>query len=654
LAGDAKPTGADLASLDKTADPCTDFYQYACGGWMAKNPVPADQSSWDRFGELIENNRKILKDILEKASVPDSKRDETGQKIGDFYAACMDDSAVEKLGAAPLAADLKDIAAISDAKSLTREIIKLHREGIPALLNMASEQDRRDATKVILGLDQGGLGLEDRDYYLKQDADTVKIRRQYAEHAANMFALLGETKEAADADAKTLLDFETELAQASQDKVFRREPANTYHPTTLDGMTANYPGIDWKEFFSAMDLAKKAGINVYAPDFYKHIGEMAARQPLSAWKTYLRWNLLSSSAHMLSAAFVDEHFNFYGRILSGQREIQPRWKRCTRLADDDLGEALGRKYVELTFGADGKARTLSMIKNIENAFGEDLKTVDWMSPATKDAAVKKLAAIENKIGYPDKWKDYSKVKITRDDAFGNDQRASAFEFRRDINKIGRPLDRTQWDMTPPTVNAYYDPSMNNINFPAGILQPPFFDRARDEAGNYGAIGAIIGHEMTHGFDDEGRHYDGAGNMVDWWNDADAKAFEKRAQCLVDEYSTFVATADLKLNGKLTLGENTADNGGLRMSFMAYEAQNAGKPQTLIDGFTPEQRFFLGWGQVYCENITPEMARYLALNDPHSPGRARVNYVLQNMEGFAKAFSCKQGQPMVPANPCRIW
>ena len=650
----AKISQLDLSVLDRTADPCVDFYQYACGGWLAKNPVPADQSSWGRFHELAERNRKILLGILDKAAVADAKRDPLDQKIGDFYASCMDESKAESLGSTPLAKDIADINAMASTKDLTLEIAKLHDGGMSSLFHFGSDQDFKDATKVIISFDQGGLGLPDRDYYLKDDAKTTELRGKYLAHITKMFGLLGEDAATSAADAKTVLEFETELAKSSQDKVARRNPDNVYHRMSFEELQKLAPNLDWKAFFAAISLKEDAGINVSSPDFFRRASELLAQYPLSTWKTYMRWHLARGNSTLLSSAFVNENFDFYGKTLSGAKELRPRWKRCADLADDDLGEALGRKYVELTFGKDGKDRTLAMVKNIEAALGEDIKALDWMSPETKKLALKKLDAIENKIGYPEKWRDYSSVEILRGDALGNDRRASSFEFRRDIAKIGKPLDRTEWGMTPPTVNAYYNPSMNNINFPAGILQPPFFDKDLDDAVNYGAIGAVIGHEMTHGFDDQGRRFDGKGNLSDWWTENDAKEFEKRSACLVDQYSQYVATGDVKLNGKLTLGENTADNGGLRMSFMALEAENAGRNIPAIDGFTPEQRLFLGWGQVWCTNQTPEHMRLQALTDPHSLEHARVNGVLQNMADFAKAFSCKQGQPMVSANPCRIW
>jgi len=640
--------------MDKTADPCVDFYQYACGGWMANNPIPPDQSGWNRFAQLHESNQTQLRGLLEKAADASKKRDVSEQKTGDFYSSCMDEGKIESLGTKPIADILADIDKISSQKDLIKEIVRLAKDGMNPLFRSGSDQDAKDATRVILGIDQGGLGLPDRDYYLKTDPHSTKLREQYVEHVAKMLALSGETKEAAASGAKAVLDLETELAKASQDKVARRDPANTYHPVKFDELAALMPVMNWNAYFSAQDLKKSYGINVGSPDFFKRENELLAQQPLSVWKTYLRWHVASASSALLPSAFVNEDFDFYAKTMRGAKELQPRWKRCTDLTGYALGFALGRKYVEQYFDQTSKERTLNMVKNIEGTLGGDIKTLDWMSPKTKENALKKLAKIENKIGYPEKWRDYSKLKIKPGDAMGNMRRARYFEAHRDLNKIGKPLDRTEWGMTPPTVNAYYSSNMNSINFPAGILQPPFFGRDRDEWVNYGAIGAVIGHEMTHGFDDEGRKFDADGNMVGWWTDEDAKAFEQRAQCLVDQYSQFVATADVKLNGKLTLGENTADNGGLRMAFMAMEAQNAGKPANLIDGFTPEQRLFLGWGQIYCENRTPESARMGALTDPHSPGRARVNDVLQNMEGFAKAFACKQGQPMVPANPCRIW
>jgi endothelin-converting enzyme/putative endopeptidase len=469
-----------------------------------------------------------------------------------------------------------------------------------------------------------------------------------------MFELLGDSPENAAAGAAAVMKIETELAKGSQDRVTRRDPVQTYHKMTEHELFSLCPFFDWPKYFSAMGAPSIESLNVVAPNFFRQVETTLVTNNLDDLKTYLRWHVAHSAAPLLPAAFVNENFAFYGKVLTGAKELRPRWKRCVDLTDSDLGEALGQKYVDLTFGVEGKQRTLKMVHAIENALKDDIGALSWMTPATKQQALIKLAAVANKIGYPDKWRDYSSVKIERDDALGDDRRATEFEVHRQLDKIGKPVDRSEWEMTPPTVNAYYNPQMNNINFPAGILQPPFYSNHIDDAINYGAIGAVIGHELTHGFDDEGRRFDADGNLRDWWTPEDAKAFEERAECFVKEYSSFVAVDSVHVNGKLTLGENTADNGGLRLAFMALMDTLKGKTVPKIDGFSQEQRLFLGWGQIWCESRRPEMERMLATVDPHSPSRDRVNGVVSNMPEFQRAFSCKTGQPMCPASRCRVW
>ena len=647
--------GFDIHALETAADPCVDFYQYACGSWIAKNPIPPDRSTWGRFDELFERNQIILRGILEKYSAADPKRNPLEQKIGDYYSACMDEAGIEKAGLAPLEPELRRIRFLTDKAALAEEIAHLHLAGANALFRFGSEQDAKDSTQVIARADQGGLGLPERDYYVNDDAKSVEIRQQYLAHVQKMFALLGESAERAAADSQIVMDIETALARASLDVVSRRDPAKVYHKVSTAELayTLN-PSFNWTNYLEGIDAQNIESLNVAVPEFFKKLDGLINTTELESWKAYLSWHMVRSRATMLPAAFVNERFNFYGQVLTGAKELRPRWKRCVQAADGDLGEALGRKYVEQAFGAESKQRVQKMVAALEQAMSRDIADLAWMTPATKKLALVKLRAIANKIGYPDKWRDYSALKIARSDALGNSQRSDAFEFHRELAKIGKPVDRSEWQMTPPTVNAYYDPQMNDINFPAGFLQPPAFDRSMDDAVNFGNIGATIGHELTHGFDDEGRQFDAKGNLRDWWTAEDAREFEKRASCLVSEYSGFTAVDDLKLNGKLTLGENAADSGGLRIAYMALLDTLGGKTPPKIDGFTAEQRFFLGYGQGNCENLTDEIARLLAQTDPHSPGKYRVNGVVSNMPEFQRAFGCTAGQPMVRAKACRVW
>jgi putative endopeptidase len=643
----------DPANIDRTADPCVDFYQYACGGWIKSNPIPGDQSRWGRFEALAERNRETLRQILEASAKPAPGRDGVTQKIGDYYAACMDESAINAKGLKPIQPQLDRIAALKNKSQLAGLIADLHRSGISALFDFGSGQDFKNSSEVIAQADQGGLGLPDRDYYLKTDKESADLRSKYVAHVAKIFELSGETPDRARADADTVMRIETDLARSSLDRVSLRDPEKVYHRMTKQELAALDPAFGWNAYISGTGAPAFDAVNVAWPDFFKAVNSEIQSVDLDSWKTYLKWHLLHSEAPLLPTAFVDENFNFYGRTLTGAKEQRPRWKRCTDLTDQQLGEALGRKFVEQTFGAQGKARTLQTVEALERALGQDIQKLSWMTPVTKQKALEKLHAITNKIGYPDKWRDYSTVTIRPDDAVGNAFRADRFEFERQLRKIGKPVDRQEWEMTPPTVNAYYDPLMNNINFPAGILQPPFFDNQMDDAVNFGGIGMVIGHELTHGFDDQGRQFDAKGNLNDWWTEQDAKEFDRRAECFVNEYSGFSVAPGASVNGKLTLGENTADNGGLRIALMALLNQigSSAKP---LDGFTPEQRFFLSFGQVWCENIREEAARLQVQTDPHSPARFRVNGAVVNMPEFQKAFSCKAAQPMVSAHACRVW
>ncbi|HMF92564.1 MAG TPA: M13 family metallopeptidase [Candidatus Angelobacter sp.] len=645
----------DPTALDKAADPCVDFYQYACGGWKKGNPIPSDQASWGRFNELYERNRAFLRDILENAASA-SNRTPNQQKIGDYYASCIDEDAINKKGVAALKPAFDRINSIRDKSELTALIAHLHADGIDVLFNFDSGADFKNAKEVIAQADQGGLSLPDRDYYLKDDAKSVELRKAYVEHVTNMFKLAGDSPEQAAAAAKAVMAIETALAQGSMDRVERRDPEKIYHKLSTQDWQALTPSFSYAKYLQEIGAPSFTALNVATPDFFKALDAELNKVSLDHLKTYLRWHFMHSQVQSLPKAFVDENFNFYGKTLRGAKELQARWKRCTAAADGDLGEALGQVYVEKHFPPDAKARTLKMVEALEAALSSDIQGLDWMSDATKKQALIKLKAIENKIGYPSKWRDYSSLNIVRGDALGNSLRANAFEVKRHLDKIGKPLDKQEWQMTPPTVNAYYDPTENNINFPAGILQPPFFDFKADDGLNFGGIGAVIGHELTHGFDDQGAQFDLGGNLKNWWTAEDEKAFKERTQCLVDEYDKFVAVDDVHVRGRLTLGENTADNGGLRIALMALEntIAKSGKPPQKIDGYTPEQRLFLGWGQIWCQNMTDQMSRLLALNNEHSPGQFRVNGVVSNMPEFRKAWGCKVGQPMAPQNACHVW
>jgi len=650
----AKAHSFDLEAIDKTVDPCLDFYQYACGNWMKLHPIPPEYPSWGNFSLLYERNQEILREILDKAAVRDPKRSAVDQKIGDYYASCMDEKAVNDAGLRPIQAELRRIAAVRDKKNIAAELVRLHLMNNNALFGFGSIIDYKDARQQIAAVDQAGLSLPDRDYYLKEDEKSKEIRAKYLAHIQKMLEMLGDQPAAAAAEARSVLSLETELAKASLDRTARRDPNNRWHPMTRGEMAALAPEFDWQTYFTTIAAPQFERMNVVNPGFLKTAGRLLRSESVANWRTYLRWKLIDQMAKYLSSDFVEEDFNFNGKVLRGTEKILPRWKRCVSYVDRDLGEALGQPYVDRTFGAEGKARTLKMVEAIEHAMSKDLTSLDWMTEATKKKAFEKLQGITNKIGYPDKWRDYSKYDVERGDFVGNVERGLVFEARRDLNKIGQPVDKKEWGMSPPTVNAYYSSQHNDINFPAGILQPPFYDNNIDDAVNMGAMGLVVGHELTHGFDDQGRKFDGDGNLNDWWTPQDAKAFEQRASCIVDEYSSFSPIEGETLNGKLTLGENTADNGGARLAFMALLDLLGAQQPPPINGYTPAQRFFIGYGQVWCQNVRPEYARMLVKVDPHSPGRFRVNGVVQNMPEFQKAFGCKIGQPMVRQNACRVW
>ncbi|MEA2754904.1 MAG: putative endopeptidase [Aliidongia sp.] len=645
----AATDGLMVSAIDPSVPPCENFYLHACKGWLTANPIPPDQARWGVDDVLVERNREKLRTILEKATAsPDTE----SRRIGDFWAACMDEAGIEARGLAPLQPELDRIDALTDKAELAPFVAHLHRIGVDALFGFGSDQDYADASQVIAVADQGGLGLPERKYYLNTGKDADATRAAYVAHLGRLFALAGTA--APDAAAASVMALETRLAQTSLSDVQRRDPTQIYHKLPVSDLDKLAPGFTWAAYLREVGAPPVSTLNIAVPDFFQGIQTTIAETPLDAIKFYLRAHLLHHAADMLPKRFIEENFDFFGKTLAGAKELKPRWKRCVSFVDAALGEDLGRIYVREAFGPDAKASIAALVKHLRTAYAADIKSLPWMGKETKAKADAKLNAMVEKIGYPDKWRDYSKLDIKRDDALGNHFRAATFENDREFAKIGKPVDKGEWQMTPPTVNAYYDPQKNDINFPAGILQPPNFDARWDDATNYGAIGAVIGHEMTHGFDDEGRQFDGQGNLKDWWSKNDTKQFKARAACLVAEYGGFGVGDGVKLDGNLTLGENTADNGGTRLAYRALKQALAGKSVPKRDGYTPEQRFFLAYAQSWCENQTPEGEKLQALTDPHSTSEYRVNGVVTNMPEFREAFRCKAGAPMAPKKSCRVW
>jgi putative endopeptidase len=647
------PVSFDKSAMDTSANPCEDFYQFTCGGWRKANPIPADKARYGRFDELREYNLSVLHNILETVSKPGYKA--TGadaaltKKVGDFYGSCMNEAKVDADGAKPLQPEFDRITKITNKQQLIDELAHLHQQGVRAGFGFGISPDLHEASINKAGVSDGGYSLPDRDYYLTNTPRMTETREKYVAHMQKMLGLLGENAEQAQAESKSIMDFETKLAEASMDRVLMRDPKNRDHKMTTAELAKLAPSFDFTP-----PAGKFTELNVANPDYMKKFDALVESTPLDTWKSYLKWRVLRSRAALLSKPFVDENFAFNGAFMSGQKELEARWKRCTSLTDQSLGEALGPLYVSKAFPPEAKKRMDQLVAEIEKSMSADIKQLEWMSPETKVAAQAKLDKISNKIGYPVKWKDYSSVKVDRNNLVGNVQAATWFEVKRNLDKLGKPVDKLEWGMTPPTVNAYYNPSQNNINFPAGILQPPFFSDATDDAVNYGAIGVVIGHELTHGFDDQGRKFDGDGNLTDWWGPKDGPEFERRAQCLVDEYSSFSPVEGTNLKGKLVLGENTADNGGLKLAYMALMRDAKEDAAKKTDGFTPAQRLFIGFAQVWCENVTDQRARELALTDPHSPGKFRVIGTIRNSPQFREAFNCKTGDAMAPANSCSVW
>ncbi len=664
VAADATPSvqlisGLDQRLIDANANPCVDFAAYACGNFDKLYPIPPDKSGYGTGAIVYDYTQQVLHDLLEKAAAASAQRTPNEQKIGDFYATCMDTAAIDATGLKPLQPELDRIAALTGKKQLTGLLAHFQLINVNAFFNYGEQQDFKDARKQIAAVDQGGLGLPERDYYFRTDPAAVKTRDEYVQHISATLKLMGEPDAQSSSDAQKIMQLETALAKVSLDVTSERDPNKIYHPMSTTQLAGLTPAIDWPHFFQLTGTPPVTDLNVTNPDFFKGLQSLLDSTDLETIRTYLRWQLINSTpSWTLPQALDDEHFNFVGHQLRGQPQQQARWKRCVAATDSALGEALGQVYVAQQFPPSSKAATLQMVHDIENAMDREIDTLAWMSPETKVKAKAKLHLIADKIGYPDRWRDYSRLTIVRGDAIGNATRAIQFENYRQLAKIGQPVDRGEWDITPSTVDAYYNPSMNDINFPAGILQAPLYDPHASDAMVYGHIGAIVGHELTHGFDDEGRQFDGNGNLSDWWSADDAKKFEAMTDCEVKEYDGFTAVGDLKVNGKLTLGENTADNGGLRLAYEAFLADAKRKGIDLTakqpDGYTPLQQFFVGYGQNWCGSTRPQQVRLQVQTDPHSPRQFRLDGVVQNMPEFGRAFGCTSGQPMMPVNACHVW
>ena len=644
----------DITSLDRSVDPCQDFYKFSCGGWQRNNPIPADQAAWSVYAKLGNENQQFLWGILQEDAKA-ANRTPVQQKVGDYFAACMDTAAIDALGDKPIQPELAAIDALKSRPELIAALTRLHHDTAGSyFFGARTGQDAIDSSTVIVELSAGGLGLPDRDYYLKTDPKSVKLREQFAAYIQQLLTLAGESPDAAKSDADATLRIETALAKAQLTRVQRRDPHNTYHMMTVAELATLSPSIDWSAYFAAQGAPGIAKLNVSQPDFVKAVESELATEDLAALRGYLRFHLLTAAAPYLAHPYEQATFDFYSTTLRGIPVMPPRWKTCTRAVDRNLGEALGQEFVRRTFTADTRAKTQRMTEQIEAAMQQEIEHLEWMSPATKQEALRKLHAIRNKIGYPDHWRDYSALEVKPNDYIGNAMRSYRFERAHNWNKLGKPVDLNEWGMSPPTVNAYFSPQMNDINFPAGVLQPPLYDPKEDDAPNYGNTGATIGHELTHAFDDEGRQFDAKGNLRDWWTAEDAKGFEDRINCDRDQYAGYTIVDDIHINSKLTSGEDVADLGGTLIAYIAWKKQTEGQTLATVDGFTPDQRFFVGMAQWACENERPENLRVSAVTNPHSPGFARINSVVSNMPEFQKAFNCKAGQPMVHTPSCRVW
>jgi putative endopeptidase len=652
-----KLTGPDEAAMDRTVAPCDDFYAFACGGWMKATPIPEDEASWVRsFSVIHEDNQKALRGILDRDAAGDTQGDAYGKQLGDFWASCMDETAIEHTGLDDLKPDLHAIDGVHDTKSLVKEIARLHSMGVGAVFGFDSEVDFKDAAHMIAGIGQSGLGLPERDYYFRDDARTKDIRAEYEKHVARTLSLLGEAPTAAEADAKTVIRVETQLAGASMTNVELRDPQKVYHRLDLEGLKKIAPDVAWDAYLGELGFPSITAINVAQPDFVKRFDAMTKSVPLPDWRAYLRWHLAAAASPWLSQKFVDEWFHFR-QVLTGTKALQPRWKRCVHFADGMMGEALAQPFVKQYLGEDGKHAVERMVAGIETSMKADLEGLAWMDTPTRTMAEEKLGQITNKIGFPTKWRSYDGLAIDRGSFVHNLEHSIAFELRRQLAKVGQPVDREEWEMTPPTVNAYYEPTMNEMVFPAGILQAPFYSKTQSPALNFGAIGMVVGHELTHGFDDEGRQFDGTGNLRDWWSAPVSTEFDARAKCVEKQFDGYVAVDDAHVKGKLTLGENIADLGGVKLSYASFVRAEKEHPSTpALGGFTPSQQFFLGFAQAWCGNYRQEALRLLVATNPHSPPKYRVNGPLSNLQEFAAAFSCKPGTPMARPNDerCEIW
>ncbi len=647
----------DPSLVDATVNPCQDFFQYSCGNWMKKHPLPADRSYYGRFSELYDLNLSHLRGILEQAETGKA-RTPNEQKIGDEYASCMDVKAIDATGMKPLEPMLRKIDAMKSAEELPALVGALQRMGVRVYFDMGASPDYADSSREIAFYDAGGKGLPERGFYTRTDAKSAEIRKEYVAHITKMLTLAGEPADRAATDAAKVMALETKLAEASLTAVEERDPQAENHPSDVATLSAEMTHFSLAVYLKADGAPASGKINVTQPKFYAALNELLATTPIETERAYLRWHLLHAfAATSLPESFEQENWHFYAHILGGAEKQQERWKTCVSRVDHEMGDALGQVYVARYFPPSDKQRTLELTEAIEQAMGQDIQSLDWMSAATKAQAMIKLHGVMNKIGYPDKWKSYRTLTIVKGDAVGNQERVSEYKTARDLAKIGKPVDREEWQMTPPTVNAYYDPQENNVNFPAGYLQPPFFSGKEGDAANYGDMGSTIGHELTHGFDDEGRQFDATGNLKDWWTKGDEERFTARAACMVKQYDVIEVVPGVHLNGKLTLGENLADLGGLRLALMAWlQKADAAHVEMAAkrDGYTPEQRFWIAYAQQWCSETRPEALRTQAQTDPHAPDKYRTNTILQDMPEFAKSFSCKQGDAMVIAQPCRIW
>ncbi len=658
LAAQRQTKPIDPANIDTTCASCKDFFQYANGGWINRSEIPGDLPRWGSFNELQEQNYAALQDVLtEAAQNVSSASDANARKLGTFYGTCMDSAAVEAAGIKPLQSELTHIHSIKDRRGVEAAISRLHRIGIPAAFAFRSTPDAKKSSRTIAEVYQAGLGLPDRDYYTKADSASEKIRGEYVQHVANMLRLSGQDSAAASAASQRIMTLETALANASMTREAQREPESLYHLTRSADLAKITPRFGWQRYLSSHGLEKIGEINVAQPQFMRTVDSLLAAAPVGDWKEYLRWNVLANTAPALSSPFVKESFRFNSTVLRGVAEMRPRWKRCLAFTDQALGEVLGQAYVRENFTPEAKARALEMVRNIRAELRSRLGELPWMSQGTKKKAYAKLESIINKIGYPDTWRDYSRLETRPGPFVSNLLRANEFETARVLRKIGRPTDRTEWGMTAPTVNAYYNASTNEITFPAGIMQPPFFNPKADDAVNYGGMGGAIGHEITHGFDDEGRQFDAEGNLSGWWTESDTEEFNRRAEVVKRQFDDYLAIDSLHVNGKLTLGENIADLGGLLIAHGAYRRSLAGKPEPgPIDGLTGDQRFFLAWAQIWRAKARPEFTRLMVNVDPHAPPKLRTNGPLSNIPAFAKAFGCKPGDPMVrpESQRAQIW